>query len=106
MPRGDGVAKVAGQAKYTADFHLPQMAFAKVLRSPVAHARILSIDASAALARPGVIAVATGQDLAALHSQRVVCGTYVPHRHRAGYADMGVSDWDSQLRRSSSRRAA
>lgn len=69
VPRTDGRAKVTGQAVYTADIHLPRMAFAKVLRSPLAHARIRSIDASAALARPGVIAVVTGQDLAALPSR-------------------------------------
>lgn len=69
VPRTDGRAKVTGQAVYTADIHLPRMAFAKVLRSPLAHARILSIDASAALARPGVIAVVTGKDLDALRSR-------------------------------------
>jgi CO/xanthine dehydrogenase Mo-binding subunit len=70
VPRTDAVPKVTGQATYTADIHLPHMAYAKVLRSPVAHARIVSIDASAALARPGVIAVVTAEDLAALHSGR------------------------------------
>jgi CO/xanthine dehydrogenase Mo-binding subunit len=70
VPRKDGPAKVTGQAVYTADIHLPHMAFAKVFRSEVAHARIRSVDASAALARPGVIAVVTGEDLGQLHSQR------------------------------------
>src|SRR6185295_19618308 len=41
----------------------PRMLHAKLLRSPHAHARILSIDASAALAMPGVHAVITGKDL-------------------------------------------
>src|SRR5439155_15731006 len=48
----------------------PNLAFAKVLRSPLAHARIRSIDASAALSRPGVVAVVTGQDLEQLHNPR------------------------------------
>ena len=48
VPRADALAKVTGQARYTADFHLPQMAHAKVLRSPFAHARIVSVDVSAA----------------------------------------------------------
>jgi len=70
VPRLDGVGKVTGRATYTADIHLPQMAFGKVLRSPLAHARIKSIDARAALARRGVITVVTGQDLAALKNPR------------------------------------
>src|SRR5919108_3418219 len=61
--RHDGVDKVTGRAKYGADISLPGMLHAKVLRSPHAHARIKSIDASAALALPGVKAVITGQDL-------------------------------------------
>ena len=64
--RHDGVDKVTGRAKYGADISLPGMLHAKVLRSPHAHARIKSIDASAALALPGVKAVITGQDLPGL----------------------------------------
>src|SRR5215475_5513358 len=60
--RHDGVDKVTGRAKYGADISLPGMLHAKVLRSPHAHARIKSIDASAALALPGVKAVITGAD--------------------------------------------
>src|SRR5262245_18276093 len=61
--RHDGVDKVTGRAKYGADISLPGMLHGKVLRSPYAHARIKSIDASAALALPGVRAVVTGADL-------------------------------------------
>src|SRR4030095_15455617 len=61
--RHDGVDKVTGRAKYGADMSLPGMLHGKVLRSPHAHARVTSIDASAALALPGVKAVITGQDL-------------------------------------------
>jgi CO/xanthine dehydrogenase Mo-binding subunit len=61
--RHDGVDKVTGRAKYGADISLPGMLHGKVLRSPHAHARIKSIDASAALALPGVKAVITGKDL-------------------------------------------
>ena len=57
--RIDGTEKVAGQALYTGDLHLPGMAIAKVLRSPVAHARIRGIDATKARAVPGVLAVLT-----------------------------------------------
>ncbi len=68
VPRKDGVPKLTGQAIYTADIHPPRMAHAKLLRSPLAHARITSIDVSAALERPGVIAVVTGDDLRSLNS--------------------------------------
>ena len=51
------LAKVTGQAHYTADIKLPGMLVAKVLRSPYAHARILNIDGSRALKVPGVKAV-------------------------------------------------
>lgn len=61
--RPDGVPKVTGRAQYGADFTLPGMLWAKVLRSPHAHARIRSIDTSAAEALPGVKAVITGKDL-------------------------------------------
>ena len=52
--RVDGPARVTGQAVYTTDVRLPGQLTAKVLRSPHAHARIVSIDSSAAEALPGV----------------------------------------------------
>ena len=61
--RHDGTDKVTGRAKYGADFQAAGMLYAKVLRSPHAHARIKSIDTSKALALPGVKAVITGQDM-------------------------------------------
>ncbi len=64
--RPDGVDKVTGRAIYGADVRLPGMLYGKVLRSPHAHARIVSIDASAALALRGVRAVITAQDLPAI----------------------------------------
>ena len=60
--RPDGVDKVTGRAQYGADLNLPNMIYGKVLRSPHAHARIKRIDASRALAIPGVFAVVTGKD--------------------------------------------
>ncbi len=59
----EGLAKVTGRAIYADDISLPRMLHAKLLRSIHAHARIVSIDASAALAMPGVHAVITGKDL-------------------------------------------
>ena len=62
MPRVDSRAKVMGKAKFTADLKLPGMLVGKILRSPLAHARILSIDTTKAESLPGVKAVVTGKD--------------------------------------------
>ena len=51
--RVDGVEKVTGKAVYTGDIQLPGMAHARILRSPVAHARLVKVDASKAKAMPG-----------------------------------------------------
>lgn len=63
LPRTDGFAKVTGRAVYSSDIVLEGMAFAKVLRSPVAHARIVRMDTSAAARQTGVIAIVRGDDL-------------------------------------------
>ena len=63
--RHDGFDKVTGRARYAADAQLPGTMYGKILRSPHAHARIKSIDASRALAMPGVKAVVTSADLPA-----------------------------------------
>jgi CO/xanthine dehydrogenase Mo-binding subunit len=63
-PRVEGQQKVGGGAVYAVDVALPDMLWAKVLRSPIAHGRIKRIDASKALALPGVKAVLNGADLA------------------------------------------
>ena len=60
--RPDGVPKVTGQAQYGADYSLPGMLWAKVLRSPHAHARILSVETSKAAALPGVKGIILGSD--------------------------------------------
>src|SRR2546430_13860956 len=57
VTRVDSPAKVSGQAKYTYDVHRPGMLYGKVLRSPYAHAKVVSIDTSAAEKMPGVKAV-------------------------------------------------
>ena len=61
--RPDGLDKVTGRAKYGADMYAPNMLHAAVLRSPHAHARIVSIDTSKAEAAEGVKAVVIGTDL-------------------------------------------
>jgi CO/xanthine dehydrogenase Mo-binding subunit len=58
----DGQPKVTGQVRYLADLYVPDMLHARFVTSPYAHARILNIDKTAALAIPGVVAVLTAQD--------------------------------------------
>lgn len=60
--RPDGLEKVTGKARFGADLTLPGMLEGGVLRSPHAHARIVSIDTSAAEAMPGVHGIITGAD--------------------------------------------
>ena len=60
--RPDGLDKVTGRAKYGADFNVPNMLYAAVLRSPHAHARIIKIDTSKAEALSGVKAFVTRAD--------------------------------------------
>ncbi len=67
IPRRDGRVKVTGKAQYVADLRLIGMAYAKVLRSPLAHAKIIAIDKSKAEAHPGVYCVVTGFDLDGLN---------------------------------------
>src|SRR6266496_1861514 len=62
-PKVDAAAKVTGQTKFADDLFLPRMLHCKLLRSKVAHARLIRVDASKALAAPGVVAVMTGRDL-------------------------------------------
>lgn len=60
--RPDGLDKVTGRARYGADFSLPGMLWGAVVRSPHAHAKIVKIDATKALAMEGVKAVVTRAD--------------------------------------------
>jgi xanthine dehydrogenase molybdenum-binding subunit len=59
----DIVAKVKGEAKYAEDFRAEGMVFVKIMGSPRPHARVRSIDASAALAMPGVHGILTADDM-------------------------------------------
>jgi carbon-monoxide dehydrogenase large subunit len=61
--RLDGIDKVNGEARYSADVTLPGLTWGKALRSPLPHARIVRIDAARARAVPGVRAVLTARDL-------------------------------------------
>ena len=67
--RHDGLDKVTGRAKYGADINMPGMLHGKILRSPHAHARILSVDTSKAEALPGVLAVLTSKDFPVIENR-------------------------------------
>jgi CO/xanthine dehydrogenase Mo-binding subunit len=77
----EGPDKVTGRSKYAGDVTLPGMLWGRILRSPIPHGRIKSIDASKAWSVPGVKAVITGQD---------VPGHYIGKILR----DMPVLCWD------------
>ena len=66
VPRLDGPDKSTGRAKYSYDYFQPGMLFGKILRSPYAKARIVSIDVSAAEKMPGVKAVEVIQKIGAV----------------------------------------
>jgi len=77
--RVDGVEKVTGRAVYTGDLELPGMAFAKVLRSPLPHARLVKVDARRAEGLPGVLTVLTRDDIRSLN-----------YRYGATYKDQSI----------------
>ena len=72
--RHDGADKVTGKAVYAANVQLANMAHGKIVRSPHAHARIKSIDASEAVKIPGVFAAVTAADFPDLESRSEVMG--------------------------------
>src|SRR6266849_1548004 len=65
IPRVEDARLLAGQGRYVGDLVLPGMMHAAFVRSPHAHARIVSIDTAAARSAPGVVACLTGDDLKA-----------------------------------------
>jgi carbon-monoxide dehydrogenase large subunit len=65
MPRNEDERLLTGKGRFTDDFAIPGQAYAVMVRSPHPHARIVRIDKDAAAAMPGVLAVLTGEDVAA-----------------------------------------
>jgi carbon-monoxide dehydrogenase large subunit len=63
VKRRDDPQLITGRATYTDDVRLPGMAYAAIVRSPHAHARVVRVDVTRARAHPGVVAVYTGRDL-------------------------------------------
>jgi CO/xanthine dehydrogenase Mo-binding subunit len=72
--RPDAIDKVTGRARYAADYNLPGQLVGKVLRSPHAHARVISIDTSAAEKLPGVKAVVTRDDFPDMEVEHAASG--------------------------------
>ncbi len=72
---------ITGKGRYTDDIVLPEMTYAYIVRSPFAHAKINSVDASEALAQPGVVAVFTGDDIAKAGINGVPCGWQVDFKN-------------------------
>src|SRR3954469_1938186 len=66
----DLIAKVTGRAKYAEDYRADGMLFTKLLLSPMPHARVRRIDASAALAMPGVRAILPPDEVPALRGPK------------------------------------
>ena len=75
----DGMEKVTGRARYAGDVSLPGMLYARPVLSPYAHARLVSIDTSAARQLPGVVAVLARLGVVPRDVRREA-----PHRHCAG----------------------
>jgi carbon-monoxide dehydrogenase large subunit len=71
---------ITGRGRYTDDINLQNSAYAVFVRSPHAHAKILSIDTAAAKAAPGVIDVLTGADLAGDRIGGLICGWMIHSR--------------------------
>jgi 4-hydroxybenzoyl-CoA reductase subunit alpha len=67
VPLIDGVEKVTGRARYTADLDHADALVGRLLRSPVSHADIVRLDIGKALALPGVVAIVTGDDCPATY---------------------------------------
>ena len=93
--RQDGVDKVTGRARYGADVFPDNAAFGRMLRSPHAHARILSIDVSAAQSLPGVLAVVTAGDLPQIEDRLAELGEGIDAR--LSYKSMNMLARDKVL---------
>lgn len=89
-PRLDGRDKVRGLALYLDDLQLPGMLYGRVLRSPVAHARLVHVDTSRARRLVGVRAVVTGADLPFLHGESLVDEPFLA-RDRVRYKGEAVA---------------
>jgi len=88
--RLDAKSKVTGKAVFIEDIQLRGMLHGKVLRSPYPHAKIKSIDTSRAEKMPGVVGVATGEDIPFLHGESLHDDSFLA-RDKVRYAGEGVA---------------
>src|SRR4051794_41580382 len=105
LKRKEDARFIRGQGTYLDDIRLPGMVHAAILRSPFAHARINSIDTSAALAHPGVAAVITAKDLETLglawmptisyDTQAVLAGDKVRFQGQEGACVIAVDEYSA-----------
>ena len=100
LQREDGRGKVTGEAHFTADVIRPDMLWGKILRSPLAHARIVSIDTSRARNLPGVKAVITARDVSPKLTGRTLADLPILARDRVRFvgdkvAAVGAIDKDT-----------
>jgi carbon-monoxide dehydrogenase large subunit len=77
VPRKEDAALLTGKAMWTDNIKLPGMLHFALLRSPMAHAKVKSVDVSAALSQPGVVAAFTGEDFVDDFAVGVPCGWIV-----------------------------
>lgn len=80
VPRREDRRFLLGKGRYTDDLVLPEQAWAVFVRSPHAHAMVRSIDTSRGLAAPGVLAVLTGEDVAADGLGGLPCGWLIKNK--------------------------
>src|SRR5581483_886579 len=87
--RREDIRFITGNGRYTADINRPGQVHAVFVRSPHAHARIRSIDTSAALAAPGVAGIFTGKELEADRIGKLICGWMI-HSKDGSPMNMGA----------------
>ena len=92
VPRKEDPALLTGKANWTDNIKLPGMMHAAMLRSPVAHAKVTSIDVSAAKEQPGVLDVFTGEDLASEWPGGVPCAANVTEEQKTPFHPPIVTD--------------
>lgn len=103
--RHDGLEKVIGRARFAADLTLPRMLYGHVLRSPHAHAKIVSIDTAVAEAMPGVKAVITAADFPQPHPKDTVSQNLMA-RDKVFYEGQMVAAVAASTRRDAKAAAA
>lgn len=92
IPRKEDPALLVGKANWTDNIKLPGMLHMSMLRSPFAHAKVTSLDVSAAKEQPGVLEVFTGEDLASEWPGGVPCAAQVTEEQKTPFHPPIVTD--------------